>query len=77
MSQQVPDMSARQHEDHWNRHLSPDLRKEPWALVNDDLIFCKSAELEGKGVNISDYLTNGTEAIVRNRVNALRKQRRQ
>merc|ERR1719453_1601414 len=72
----VTGRSSKKCKERWQRHLTPDLNRAPWAAAEDALLLQLHAELGSKWVAIAARLDRRSPAKVRNRTQALlRKQK--
>jgi len=67
----VAGRSSKKCKERWQRHLTPDLNRAPWAAAEDAVLLQLHSELGSKWVAIAARLDRRSPAKVRNRTQAL------
>ena len=62
--------------DRWNYYLNPQLKFVEWTKDEDNLLFSKIKEIGPKWTKIAKCFENRTDAMIKNRYNALMRMNR-
>jgi hypothetical protein len=73
ISQRMENRNPRQCKERWDNYLREDLKRTEWTDSEDLLLFQKFHDLGPKWVQIAKYFPKRTDAMVKNRINLLKR----